>query len=465
MTNPSSQVESLRGASGADSVESVWPLVPFEKLILKNDSPHAPMVFRVAMRFEGPVRADLLAEAFRIAVNRQPLLKSQVVTINGVRSWQSCSAAPELSWQSSDLTQTEIEKLPIEWVDLRENPGLSVRLWQVDDGLSVLLDVHHACADGQGARQLISEWWGLYSQLLDGSELKLASMEVSKLGGRGVYRHPDPPVSLREGLRNLFVTIRGKTVRLPRRADAGSIDCKSDFLGEVTLSPEITGSLRKRFREQGFTINDIAVSASFMAFVKYFPQVLKPNHFITLLHPVDLRWPSDLRMPACNRVGVCFLRRRVRDLTDMTSTLNWVRGEMLYVKQRYIGAEFLRGLAMTDKQSGATDLLTRWGYFVPTLQFTCLGDTTRTLHYRFPQKEGVIDFHGLKLTKISGIMQMGPLIPLSLAACESNQRLSLTLRGSTQFVTPTQAEEFLNVFVDQIVTSLPESGPSSSGKS
>ncbi|HWL09871.1 MAG TPA: hypothetical protein VNQ76_15805, partial [Planctomicrobium sp.] len=387
--------------SATSATSRLLPLVPFERFLLKSDSPQTPMMFRVVMRFNGPVRRELLSEAFRIAIERQPLLTSCVVTTEQQTHWVSHSVLPVLQWQPQGLTQVEIEQTPIDWIDLRQFPGINARAWEMGEGLTVLLDVHHVCCDGQGARQLISEWWGLYHQLLEGGELKLVRMDPDQLADRGHYRTPTPAIGLREGLRNLYVTIRGRTIQLPKRPGTEGLDGRSDFLCEHPLSIDETTTLRQRAKRTGFTVNDAAVAASFLAFVKCFPDALHPRRYITLLHPVDLRWPSDLKTPACNRVGVSFLRRRVRDLQNAETLLNWVRSEMQYVKRRYVGAEFLRGLALTENKKGLIDTLQHWGYFVPTLQFTGLGDTTRAMHYKFPMTEGTIDFQGLKLDRIS----------------------------------------------------------------
>ncbi len=427
-------------------------LVPFERFLVDADSPKTPIVFRVLMRFDGIVHRDKLTQAFQLAIGRQPLLTSRIQTVETGRIWSPHAIHPELSWHSSTQSQYEIEQIPIQWIDLTTQPGLRAQIWEVDQGITILLDFHHACCDGQGARQFIGEWFGLYHQLLEGGELKLSLLVPSQLEQRGVYRTPSPPIGLWEGLRNLYLTISGKTVRLPLRVPAPSDSEPAEYLGERVFSIEQTLDLRQRLRKARVTFNDAALTAAFLAYGRCFPVPKKARNFITILHPVDLRWPSDLRTPACNRVGVCFPRRRYQDLLVPSELLQSVRSQMTYVKQRYVGAEFLRGLALTDSNKGITDRLQKWGFFVPTLQFTCLGDTTRALQYRFPMTDGTIDFQGLKLNRISGTMQMGSYLPLSLTSCETNQRISLTLRSSSRHVTRDEANRFLETFASELMT-------------
>lgn len=422
------------------------PLAPIERFLLRNDAPQHPMVFRVLLRFDGPVQAEKLTTAFQLAISRQPLLTSLIVGADHQAAWKSANCVPELRWQPVGFSPDEIAQVPIEYLNLAHSPGVNCRIWPITDGILILLDIHHACSDGQGARQLLGEWFGLYQQLINGEQPRLAALAVDRLNDRAHYRTMNPPIGTWEGLRNLFLTIRGKTVRLPTRFPDSQMP---DFLCEHTLSVEDTANLRQRLKEQEFTINDVGLAASLSAFVECCPEATRRG-YITLMHPVDLRWPSDLRTPACNRVGVTFIRRKQKACLDFRNLLCDMRNEMRYIKKRYVGAEFLRGLATADSLPGGTDRIQSWGWFVPSLQFTCLGDTTRALHYRFNQVDGVINFGGLKLERISGFMQLGPFLPISLAACETNQRLSLTARISTRHFNEADARQFLSIFVEKL---------------
>jgi hypothetical protein len=43
-------------------------------------------------------------------------------------------------------------------------------------------------------------------------------------------------------------------------------------------------------------------------------------------------------------------------------------------------------------------------------------------------------------------------VPLSVATCEAGKQIALTLRSSTEFVTPEQTIGFLDMLVSQICT-------------
>jgi hypothetical protein len=424
------------------------PLTPIERFLLRNDTPAHPMVFRVLLRFDGPVRSEYLQTAFDLSVARQPMLTSLVQGEELGAVWNFADRLPELEWQPEGLAPEEIPHVKVDYCDLRRRPGLRCRIWPIAGGIIILIDIHHACCDGQGARQLIAEWFGIYQQLIQGESPRLPTLAYDKLKARADYRVVNPPIGTFEGLKNLYLTVRGRTTRLPEKYP----DCtEADYLCEYTFSAEETATLRGNLKNAGFTINDAGLAASFSALVECCPSETRKG-YITLMHPVDLRWPSDLRTPACNLVGVTFMRRKQKACLEPNRLIDTLRNEMRYIKKRYVGAEFLRGLAAADGFPGGPQRIQSWGWFVPTLQFTCLGDTTRALHYRFNQVDGVINFGGMKLDRISGFMQLGGYLPISLAACETNQKLSLTARISSKHFDRTSANDFLNVFVQKMIS-------------
>jgi len=426
------------------------PVVPLERFLQRSDAPGAPMVFRVLLRFDGTYRRDLLTQAFDIAIRRQPLLISRLTNRGNGLVWHPADQVPVLSWETPESPETDLSRMGIAPLDLSFRPGVRARVFEVDQGITILLDINHLCCDGQGARQLLGEWFGVYDQLLTGSPVKLVTLKPQELLNRAQYRQPTPPIGLFEGLRNFWLTIRGRTVHVPARTSTQVHDWTTDHLREVVLSVEETKRLRKQLKQARCSVNDIGLTSSFLAFAEIFPELCHRD-FITILNPTDLRWPSDLKTPACNRVGVTFIRRRRRDWNSGMHLLQTIHAQLKYVKKRYVGAEFLRGLAMTESSAGLQGWLERRGYFRPTLQFTCLGDTTRAMHYRYPMVDGVINFQGARLQRISGFMQTGTYLPISLAACETNQRLALTVHGRNAFVSAEQTERLLNLMVQQMM--------------
>jgi hypothetical protein len=424
------------------------PLVPFERYLLSQDSDASPMVFRVLLRFDGPVHRELLEEAYRVAVLRQPLLNCLVSGVDNALCWRPCDVIPSLKWNSPVPDRQPLAQTPIDSIDLRQRPGLDTRVWEVDDGLTILLNVHHCCCDGQGARQFLGEWLGSYEQRVLGGNWNFSAVDFGRLQSRGEYRVPDPPIGAWEGFLNLWRTLRGRTWRLPKNhsVPAGG---EPDIILESPLSGDQTSRIRQHLKQNGWTINDVGLAAAMTSLAEFWPDDSR-HGLTTILHPVDLRFPSDLRTPACNRVGITFLRRGPEEIRQRGELLARIHTEMQYIKRRYVGAEFLRGLATANAWPGLVDLIDRQGWFRPTLQFTCLGDTTRSLRYPFRKIDGIVRIAEMKLDRISGFMQLGQHLPLSITACETNRRLSLTFRARPDILNTAEMSQFSGVFIRQL---------------
>jgi hypothetical protein len=65
-------------------------------------------------------------------------------------------------------------------------------------------------------------------------------------------------------------------------------------------------------------------------------------------------------------------------------------------------------------------------------------------------KDGALLSGGLKLESATGFAPFAENVPLSVASCEAGKRIALTVRVSTECITPDQAGEFLRILVCQI---------------
>ena len=237
----------------------------------------------------------------------------------------------------------------------------------------VVLDFHHACCDGQGARQFLSEWFSKYHAEVEGLECKLTSLRPARLAERGTYSQVGPGVGFWEGMRNLLLTIWGQTARISQGDDAEE---GRTWLEQRVLNAEQTRQVRIFFQATRFTMNDVGLAASMLAFRDVFPDQSR-GRLVTIMNPIDLRRPSNSRLPTCNRLGFVFIRRRLPTSLAVSKLLDSIDGELNYIKQRRVGEEFEKGMLAVRGIPGAMKKIDDWGWFTPTLLFTCLGDTTR----------------------------------------------------------------------------------------
>lgn len=433
--------------AGLPTEVSPGGLTIFERFLLELDQPTTPMVFRVLMRFYGRLDSELLSRAYHLAALRQPMFRVQLDRPNS--RWQTATSSPQLLWPVTTMTEEQIGRESIQCIDLDADIGLRTRAYRLSDGVLIHLEFHHACCDGQGARQFIAEWFSIYDQLSVNGEFSLSDLDAEKLLSRHQYRKPASPVGFWEGMRNLFVTLAGRTARVP----LNSSHSDDRMVLECPLEIQQTTRLRAALKHQGFTLNDLGLACAFATYFQMFPDVCRRQK-ITVLNPVDLRYPSDLKVPACNRVGMAFLRRKLTKAESFPRLLASLRDQMQYVKRKYVGAEFLHGLAAV----GNSKLLWRWmhqnEWFTPSLQFTCLGDTTRAIRYKFREVDGLIEVGELKLDRISGFAPVGPGIPISISACETNHRIAMTFQTHSRYLDQSQLQAFADIYMNLLTDSL-----------
>jgi hypothetical protein len=127
-----------------------------------------------------------------------------------------------------------------------------------------------------------------------------------------------------------------------------------------------------------------------------------------------------------------------------------IHDEMLYVRSNYIGAEFIKGLSTVFRIPGGFKMLQWLGLFVPSMQWTCLGDVTRGGRRLMLWKDGSLNFGSLKLATATAFASLSDQVPLSIATCEAGSRITLTVRSSPAFISAEATNSFAAALVDQI---------------
>lgn len=389
-----------------------------------------PFVFRVRMRFDEQFDPDCARQAFEIATGRHPLLSAVVFRDHGVLSWKPAPIPPTLRFAASPAET-------IDEIDLFNEAGLRAVISPCDSSQPgsprtiVDIDFHHACSDGQGTRAWLADWFIAYTSLHREEPIDLKPLHREKLLERGKLDTPPwaKPIESAEANRNLWTTIRGRTARPPivsRNADSAEI------LNDIVFSTEETLAVRKALATREQRLNDVALAMTFVTLNDY---VRGPaGRFISVLNPVDIRLPSDLRMPATNRLGLSYLRRRRKQCRSVESLIPDIAEQTRYIKDQYVGAEFIKGLEIVRDRPRLEKFFRTLGWFVPTALFTCLGDTTRGNRVmRHRGESGLIEFGNVTLQSISGFAPLGPGVPLAACACETLDRLTFTVRTNSRW--------------------------------
>ena len=431
------------------------PLAPLEQFLLQCATPRSPMVIRVVLRLTGECQPDLYVQTLQRAIERHPMLSCRLQKIN--RQWCWVSGTPEpigFSRRSGSVFELESGTVT-RFIDLTQSGGLHTSIVVLEDGVKVFMDAHHAATDGNGIRQVITDWFHLYHCEVTGSPLKLPVVDPDRLAKRHVFPQPAAiaPISLKQSLLNIWATIRGRTSRwaVAQRSDGLPPDATSSHCVEIILSDAQRDQLRERMTAWNVKLNELVMVCAMSTYAKLAPPGSN-LHRVTVLNPIDLRMPSDRSLSATNRFGIAFMRRPRAECLNPVAILRGIHDEMTYVRSNYVGVEFVKGLVTASKMPGGIDMFRRLGFFIPSMQWTCLGDVSRGGKRLIPWKDGMPISGNLQLATVTGFAPCADNVPVSIATCEANRKITLTVRSSPRFLTMDDTQRFAETLVHSLCT-------------
>ncbi|MBL8809287.1 MAG: hypothetical protein JNM43_03835 [Planctomycetaceae bacterium] len=414
-----------------------------EEFLWSCETPEAPMVIRVVLRFSGDADTDEIVNCLPEAFERHPLLLCSLDTQPHGMFWRGAegdyATVPVRVCQS---TGSVLEAIPERFdgaIDLRIRPALKLEVIRYSDGVLLQLDAHHAAVDGNGLRQFLTDWMHLYHCRRTGQTAKLPQLEPERLKDR--HQIPLPknvePTNLREAIRNFLVTVRGRTARWGSRQKT---DDKRQHVWECRLDESEYQQILDRLASFNGRLNDLVMAESMAVFAAMSGAPKK--HFVTVLNPTEMRLLSDRFLPAANRFGIALMRRSCEDLSKDQRVLSGLQSEMDYVRGRGVGADFVRGLESTRRFPSIARMARKLGWLVPSFQWTCLGDVTRGARHAFQWREGCVYVADMKLEFVTGFAPAADFVPLSIAGCEACRRMTLSIRSLARYLSQEQTEEF-----------------------
>lgn len=146
------------------------------------------------------------------------------------------------------------------------------------------------------------------------------------------------------------------------------------------------------------------------------------------------------------------MRRPRRECVNPATILSGIHAEMTWVRANYIGVEFVKGIAAASKIPHGINMFRRLGLFIPSLQWTCLGDISRGGKRLVPWRDGMPISGDLQLATATGFAPCADDVPVSIATCEANRKMTLTVRSSSRFLTMEQTQAFANELVQCLCT-------------
>ena len=440
-----------REARDAAGELSPLPLTPFERFMLQDDRPDHPMTFYIEMALAGQLDPQVLREAVRTAVDRNPLLGARLA---GDRdpSW-IFQPRPEIRIDRTALNGAVVPPGGAV-IDLAREPGVRV-WWASENGqVKIWIQFHHACTDGQGARRFIVDLFTGYARLSGDDRPKFDHLDAARLRERGVYS-PAGGVQ-RTGswdkIRHTFDFLcRTPSPLAAPNADGRAPASRPPLLLWHAFQPEETLTIRRRTRDEEGTLNDVAIALLFRTLADWNRRhgAARDAQRLRILVPADLRGRADARLPSANRVGFAFLTRRIGDCGDHQGLLHSVREETTYVKQTLVALDFVECLGPLTRFPRALSAILRWSPCMATAVLTNLDDPSRRFLRRFPVQDGQGMAGNLRLQRIAAVPPIRPGTRAGFGLCAYGGQMTIGLNADASCFDVPAARELLDAYVHQ----------------
>ncbi|REJ68155.1 MAG: chromosome condensation protein [Planctomycetota bacterium] len=431
-------------------------LTAFEESLVQDDRPAYPWNFVLRLRFAGCLHRSPLERALADSVARHPLLRARVSRLQDRRCvWVPAEPHP-LRWSEGPRAAREETLSPLK---IEEEAGLRVSASVDGDGTELILQFHHACCDGAAGFQFAEEWLTRYAAYAsERSAPALPPVDSQRLPGRNrfgltatrVLRLFVPQLSglfgVREFLARKPVPLRPHELRLRDSSPA------PDYPAALTahLDPNATRKFRAAARQQGATLNDLALRDLFVTLIEWRHdlKIGDEQDWLRIMVPMNLRSAADVELPAANVVSSVFLDRRKEDGRDEADLLRSLHEQMDLIKRRHLGFTYILSLVVARMLPGG---LARHHWderCVATASLSNLGEPWATSP--LTGSDGRLTIGDAVLTDVEGLGPLRPQTCAGFSLLTYAGRLGVSLHYDSRALSSTEAADLLDRYVDRL---------------
>ncbi|GAB5403841.1 MAG: hypothetical protein Aurels2KO_20720 [Aureliella sp.] len=429
-------------------------LEPFEKYMLWDDSPSAPMTPVVDVEFSNDLSPDILADAFGATIGSHELLCSRVVQRGGQLEWEPVAKADQPRLAIVENAETEMRQ-----IDLMHQCGLRAWLYPTRAGFCLRIQWHHACCDGVGIRAFLVDLLFAYHARTGGVVTKRGrNLLPELLAGRGDFSgvRRREPISALQRLRNAYYfhfqlpdPLRPPLPGQGREAARTETSNSADFPVHADISHEDSQSIILRCKEEQISISSLASALLFVQCKEWNARVssIRPQGRLRLLLPYDLRSSSHLRMPAANRMSFAFVGRKYRDTDDLARLVDGIEAEMEQTKRTQLPLDFLAGLSAASRSPWAMRRMLSSHNCMATTVLTYTGDIARGLARGFTVDDSGLSIGNCKLLRIGAAPPARLNTNVAIGLCQNWGRLCFSASYWAEQFRREDCERFLAEYV------------------
>jgi hypothetical protein len=477
------------------------PLAAFEEFLLADDRPGYRKTFAVELTLDGEIDKQSLEAGLDEAVRRHPLLWALLEQRQGCphrrhpllgallerRRWRRLRRHPLLGallerrrWRRRRWIDAGNVRPQVIWgaigdpveipddgaIDLETEVGLRIYLHVGQGRTQAVFLFHHACCDGYGALQFLSDLIVGYVRNLspDAPDLPaFPGIAPDRLHRRDKLAVSYPPRGKRLwqflwwSVKYWTRTIFRPAARLaaPRFATINPATTLS-FPGTLTrkLEPRVFQDLRRLARRNGVTVNDF-LTRELLLTVRDWNRTHEPDvplKRLSVMVPTNLRNYDHDGMPAANVVSLVFFNRHVDECNDPERLLQSLHSEAEIMKSTRFAAGFLDWVRPLCHIPGLLDYLCRGSSHFATVVLSNVGNQPRAIWSNWPSTpQGDPIFGNLVLRDVNSASPIPTQTRAAFTVWQTNDELRIGLRCDRHVYSRYDAQALLDLFVKRVV--------------
>lgn len=459
-----------------EETKAVFPLkvVAIEQYYAVLGTPHYPVNYWVDLDFSGRFEKNAFKKAVSLAVKIHPLF-SALFQGDGKEKisknfWiEAKGVTPFIDWNHMG-SPLSFPKGP--WIDLHQEVGIRFFIREGSNKTKLLIQVHHACADGMGTMLFIKDLFEIYTLIqANGSKKKWGANGLEKLENeisqslpikkklllnRNHFRSRKKVFNFRTFFKNFRELIyffakwpKPLVVPVSNKKTVGEANEVPRYLS-FTFTQENTKVLYATAMKKGVALFSLLLRDLFLT-IDHWNKKKDPrekNRSIRILVPVNLRHLLNSDMPATNFFGLLFIRQNRKLFRDPDRLLKAINHYLLTAIHRNWGLFFLKSLDFFGKFKRGFNKFTANEVCYATALLSYMGDINELFS---PQDlDHLFQATGLRLEHVSsGLTPVGETY-IGILSGIFDGRLNVSLGYQPKKFTGDDAQEFLALYVNRI---------------
>ena len=389
----SDDVRDRRPAPSPERIK-LTPLERYFAATLAAPTIDPSMTFGCQLHLSGHLNRDRLLRSWRTTIAEHPRTFARLDPRSMILQTRSAGVDATIAEARSNLPFSDTQWL--QHVDPRNGQGVRLEIQTDGDRWRLLFSFHHAICDGVGASRLIYATMRRYAgrpvqSVQPSTSAKSSTIPATSKSNLNTAQNDTPPAGPLAPLKHLWHTVAGHNGRLdatfnPMVHEHNHIpppnqsphydppDGTPDRVAYRTIDAQRSDVMLDFCRRTQTPLNDLMVAA--VMAVASTQMRRRFGRRVAVMNPVGRRSFANRRFVG-NALGLAILRRKLADIPPsplgaMEHLMDSIPGELDYVRDHDVSAEFEIGLAAAGRIPGSIAVIERLGIFRPTAMVSTL---------------------------------------------------------------------------------------------